>query len=157
MKDDSDSIKSMNTYLYMLLSVGIVWLRSSFGKITSGKFPQVLGQTLEKFASNNPYPWYKNYLQTVAIPNAKIIGVITMWSEFFVALSITIAVLYLLIKPEGNKVAEIVLAVGLLGGMILNLNFWLASGWMSPSGESINFLMFLIQFVGFVYLVKLLK
>lgn len=154
MKKRPDTMFTMNPYLFMLLSVGIVWLRSSFGKITSGKFAETLGQTLLKFASNNPYPWYKSYLENFAIPNARVMGMVIMWGELMCALAIIGASLYLLFKPDGVKAAEIVLLAGLAVGMILNINFWLASGWMSPSTESINMLMFLIECIGFVYGIK---
>lgn len=144
----------MKPYLLMLLSVGFIWLRSSVGKFTGGTFVDTLAGTLGKFASNNPYAWYKNYLQIVAIPNAKTIGMVIMWSEFLAAISITGAILYLLFGSEKNKIAQIILLIGLIGGMILNANFWLAAGWMSPSTESVNLLMFLIQGVGFMYGIK---
>lgn len=140
--------------LFILFFDGLLWLRSSVGKLSSGNFPDELGVTLTKFASKNPYPWYKDFLQNIAIPNSKAFGLLTQWGELFVALSMTGITLYLLLGVKPCKYTKPLLALGLFGGMFLNATFWLASGWTSSSTDGLNLLMFVTQLVGLVYLLR---
>lgn len=145
----------LNKYLLLiLLADGLIWLRSSIGKFPPEKFIGGLGGTLQRFASNNPYPWYKDFLQNFAIPNSQTFGFLTFYGELLVALSITLASAYLLFKKQVNKIVLIILGLGLFGGMFLNTIFWLASGWMSPSTDSLNLLMFGIQLIALVVVFK---
>lgn len=156
---NKDSIdKSLYTgFLLMLFSIGFIWLRSAYGKIVGGTFVSALEPTLKKFAEHNPHVWYKTYLESVVLPHATIFGTLIMWGELFVALSIICASVYLLMKPEGNRIVEIILLLGLVGGTLLNINFWLAAGWMNPSTESLNLLMFFIQLIGVGYILQLMS
>lgn len=141
--------------LLILLANSLIWLRSSFGKLSSGKFLPSLAGTLEKFASNNPYPWFKSFLQGVAIPNATVFGLLTMVGETLVATGLTAGLLYLLTRGQLPRMARILLITSLLGGMFLNAVFWLASGWTNPSTDSLNLLMFGVQAIGLIYVLKL--
>lgn len=145
-----------NGFLSILLGVGLVWLRSGIGKITGGKFVQSLGETLTKFASNNPHAWYKDILKQLAIPNTTVFGNVIMWGELLVSLLILTTTVYFLLKPEGSKAAAMLLMLGLVGGALLNLNFWLAAGWMSPSTDTLNLLMLGIEILGIVTIGMLL-
>lgn len=133
-------------FFLILISLGFIWLRSSFGKITGGMFPQTLAPTLEKFISKNPYPWYTDFLKSSIIPNAEFFGQVIMWSEFAVAIAIVGGSMFLLINNK-KSLAGMVLKIGLFGGIMLNLNFWLASSWTSPSTDSLNLLMAVIQII----------
>lgn len=151
-------VKSLNYYLLLvILANGFIWTRSSYGKLVSGKFVDGLGGTLTKFASNNPYPWYKDFLQNFAIPNSQIFGQLTMWGEVLVALSLAGGALYLMLTKKFNTAVAALLVLGLAGGMFLNGMFWLASGWTSPSSDSVNLLMFVVQLVGLAYVLRLLR
>jgi len=135
-------------FLLIYLSIGFVWARSFYEKLMSGKFVDTIGFALVKFASKNPYPFYKAYLEKVVIPNAKAYGYVTLWGEFLTATAILGGVLYFFIKPGENKLIEIILLAGLVGGIFLNGNFWFASGWMSPAGDNLNILMFVLELIG---------
>lgn len=141
---------SHNAVLVILLSVGLTWLRSSWVKLNGGTFVNSLQGVLTKFAEKNPYPWYKSFLLQIAVPNSKVFALLTMWGEFFVAITITLTTVYLLFMPV-NKVAVAFLAVSLIGGIFLNLIFWLAAGYTSPSTDSVNLLMIVVQAIGLVY------
>lgn len=137
-----------NGFFTILLFVGLIWLRSGVGKVLSGGFADGLGKTLEKFASNNPYGWYKDILLTQAIPRAKTIGTVVMTMEILTGLLIAAAALYLLWNINGNTSMKRLLILGLAIGFLLNLNFWLASGWTSPSADGLNSLMIVIEIIG---------
>lgn len=140
-------------FLAIDLILGLTWLRSSWGKITGGKFVDSLGNLLSQMSQNNPYPLFKSFLQTVAIPNSKLFGMLTMWGEFLTALLITFASLYLLFFKADHRLGLIALILGLLGGMFLNAIFWLGFGYSNVSTDSLNILMFLVELVGVVVLV----
>lgn len=139
-------------FLSIYLLLGLTWLRSSVGKITGGKFVDSLGGTLSKMSSGNPYPWFKNFLQDVVIPNSKLFGTLTMWGEFLTAVVIIGAALILLFSRADQKFWVVALILGLLGGMFLNAIFWLGFGYSNVSTESLNLLMFLIELIGAIVL-----
>ncbi len=147
-----------NKYLLFVLGVvGFIYLKSSWGKIMGGEFVNNLGGTLGKFASKNPYPWMQNFLQSVAIPNSNIFGLLTMWGEFLSALAILVSVFYLVFSTQKSKLFIFLLLAGSFVGLFLNLIFYFAAGWISPSTESLNLLMFMVELTGLVYGLKLLK
>ena len=147
-----------NKYILFIIEVsGLIFLRSSWGKLTGGVFVNTLGTTLGKFVVKNPYPFVTNFLNNIAIPNYVIFGQLTMWGELFAALSLTISALYLLFCSKPNQLINLLLIAGLFVGMFLNVVFWLASGWTSPSTDGLNLLMFLVQLTGLVYGLRLLK
>lgn len=139
-------------FLVVYLILGGVWFRSSLGKISGSKFVDTLGDLLKKSSQNNPYPFFKNFLQTVAIPNSKLFGTLTMWGEFLTALAITLGSLYLLFFKGDQKIGFIILILGLLGGVFLNAIFWLGFGYSNVSTDSLNLLMFLIELSGVITL-----
>ncbi len=150
----------MNSEKYLKLifiSTGFIFLRSSFGKFQSGNFVNSLAPILKKFASQNPFPIYKSFLEQIAIPNAGLCGMLTMWGELFAALTLVGLSVYLLFNSKPQRIIYLLLAAGFLTGAILNAVFWLASGWTSPSTDGLNLLMFLIEVIGFVYSVKKFK
>lgn len=149
--------RKLDKYLLaILLFNGLIWARSSFGKFQSGNFADNLDKTLTVFASKNPYPWYKNFLNNIALPNSQLFGNLTMYGELLTAIAIVGGSIYFLWKGFNRLVALGMLA-GLLGGMFLNMIFWLASGWTSPSTDGINLLMFFVQLTGSMYIFKLLS
>lgn len=135
-------------FLLITLAVGLIWARSNYEKFIGGKFVDSLGVTLTKAVERNPYSWYKGFLQNIAIPNSVIFGQMVLWGEFLVAVAILFSSAYLLKKQ--NRFAYIILILGLSGGFFLNLNFWLAFAWTSPSTDNLNLLMGVIELVGVV-------
>lgn len=143
-------------FLVIFLLIGLVWLRSSLEKISSGHFVNSLGAILLKAADRNPYSWYKSFLTSIAIPNSQVFGLLTMWGEFLTATAITFGSLYLLFSKIKHKVSYILLLSGLIGGMFLNVTFWLGFGYTSPSTDSLNLLMFFIELNGTVVILRYL-
>lgn len=139
-------------FYFIYLILGGIWLRSSWGKITGGKFVDSLGDVLTKMTPNNPYPAFKNFLLNIALPNSKIFGSLTMWGEFLTALAITLGSVYLIFYKGDQRLGLVILILGLLGGMFLNAIFYLGFGYSNVSTESLNLLMFLVELVGVVVL-----
>ncbi|QQG40601.1 MAG: hypothetical protein HYV37_03465 [Candidatus Levyibacteriota bacterium] len=138
--------------LLIFLSVGLIWARSSYDKITRGNFADNLGDVLVKASQNNPYPAFGNFLQTVAIPNSYLFGQMVMWGELLTAVSIISSCLYLLWKNSKQKIALLALKLGLMGGAFLNINFWLTFAHTNSAVDSLNLLMIIIQLVGIITL-----
>lgn len=147
----------MKPLLLILLSIGLLWLKSSLGKFTSGTFVSGLGTTLSKVVDKNPYPWFKQFLNTVAIPNSQIFGSLVLWGELLSAIAIIFGSLSLLLKLKAGRLASLVLVAGLGGGLFLNIIFWLGFGYTSPSTDSLNLLMGVIEIVGLGVLTKSYK
>ena len=147
-------VKTMRPLLIILLSVGLLWLRSSFGKFTGGTFVNSLGATLTKTAEKNPYPWFKDFLTSVAIPNAQVFGLLVLWGEILSAVAITVGAIMLLMNSHPNKFVSLVLVAGLAGGALLNIVFWLGFGYTSPSTESLNLLMAVVQIIGIFFVMQ---
>lgn len=151
-------ISTKNKYLYFIFAVvGFIFLRSGYTKVSEGKFVGSLGETLAKFASKNPYPPVKNFLEQAAIPNSEIFGLLTMYGEVFAGISITGFSIYLLFAAKERKVSYFVLGAGLLTGAFLNAVFWLAAGWTSPSTESVNLVMLAVQVAGLAFVWQKLR
>jgi|SRR3989338_7257238 len=142
--------------LFIFLALGLLWLRSSLAKFASGNFVSGLGTTLSKVVDKNPYPWYKQFLNTVAIPNSQIFGSLVLWGELLTALAIIFGSVMFFTSKAG-KFASLVLMAGLAGGFFLNIIFWLGFGYTSPSTDSLNLLMGVIEIVGLVVLTKGIK
>lgn len=147
----------MRPLLIILLAVGLVWLRSSLGKLTGGTFVQTLGETLSKVVPKNPYPWFRDFLTSVAIPNSQTFGTLVLTGEFLSAVLITVGALGLLLNPRPHKMLNRALIVGLLIGAFLNIIFWLGFGYTSPSTESLNLLMAAVEIIGLFFVLKQLR
>lgn len=145
----------MKPFLLILLSLGLLWLRSSLSKFASGNFVSNLGATLNKVVDKNPYPWFKQFLNTVAIPNSEIFGFLVLWGEFLTALAIILGSVMLLRKLGPEKWARLILIAGLAGGLFLNIIFWLGFGYTSPSTDSLNLLMGAVELIGIIALARL--
>lgn len=145
-------MKSAKLLLVILLFVGLFWARSSYGKFISGTFISSLGGTLTKIADKNPYPWFKQFLVNTAIPNSQTFGFLTFWGEFLTAIAIIMGALILLLSPRPNKLANLILLLGLAGGAFLNVMFWLGFGYTSPSTDGLNLLMATVEIIGIFYI-----
>lgn len=131
-----------------------MWAKTSYAKFVSGNFVSELGNVLSKVQPQNPYPFFKQFLIDVATPNSQIFGTLVLYGEFVVAISLILTSCWLILKPKVNRLAILVLIASLLGGLFLNINFWLGFGWTNPSVDSLNLLMGSIEAIGIFFLVK---
>lgn len=146
----------MDKYLLLvILTDGLLWLRSGFGKLQSGTFTDTLGETLKKFAGKNPHPFFKDFLENVAIPNSQVFGWLTLLGELFAAITLTGFAIYLLSGSKACKYTKPLLALGLITGIFLNGIFWLAAGWTSPSTDGLNLLMLATQVIALAAVLKM--
>lgn len=138
------------------LWLGFIWIKSSLAKLASDTFVQTLGATLIKFSSQNPFLWYKQFLELVAIPNAKLLGQLTQWGELIAGLLLTLTAVLIWRFGLSRRVCLMAL-IGALIGFFLNLQFGLASFWMSAASETVNLVMGGTQIILVWFYGKLLK
>lgn len=144
-------------FLLTLIGISFLWLRSGFGKLLEGNFPQTLGGTLTHFASENPHIWYQAFLHDLAIPNSLVFGYLVMYGELFAGITIFVVSLWLLLKKSRPRFLLVLFLLGLVVGTFQNATFWLASGHLSPSGDSLNLLMFYIQILGIMFVIQVFR
>lgn len=137
-----------------LILLGLVWLRVGLEKLFSGNFIQNLPNTLEKFASKNPYPLYKDFLDNIAIPNFVIFGNLTLYGEILTGLGLMTLPLFYIFKNDQQKIFRILLIGALIGGLLMNATYWLSSAWMSSSNDNLNLLMFGLESISLIYLIR---
>lgn len=145
---------SAKVLYFIFLIDGFIFLKSGYGKLMEGKFAGALAGTLGKSVDNNPYPIVKDFINSIAIPNAVLFATLTMWGEFLSGLSIVIASLYLWFVPAPIKAGYLVLLAGSFVGMFLNAVFWLSLGWTSASTDGLNMIMFVIELSGVFFASK---
>ena len=124
--------------------MGLIWLKSVVPKFLEPTFVKNLAPTLTYFSSKNPLPWYRQFLQSIAIPNASLFAELTRFGELTAAILLGVTALVALRKMRLSKIHELAM-VGALTGAWLNLQFGLASFWTSPASETLNLLMFVVQ------------
>ena len=140
--------------LWMVLMQGVIafeWLKSGIGKFTKPGFMNSIEQTMTVFATKTPHQWYSEFLRANVIPNANYFGNVVRWTEVLVGITLLAAGIALVRQGKLSFLLHKVLLVALLGGALLNLNFYFAAGWSSPSTEGINIVMGLVQLVLVAY------
>ncbi|MCL6432264.1 MAG: DoxX family membrane protein [Anaerolineae bacterium] len=126
-------VKDSALWLALLrILTGYIFIHAGWEKVVEAGFAANLPNTLARFASNNPYPWMKALLEGVAIPNAGLFAVLFSWGELLVGLSLFFGVLS---------------QIGLLGALAMNLTFFFAAGWTSPSTSTANQMMIFAEII----------
>lgn len=143
-------------FLFVIFIVGLIWIRSGYGKLTGG-FVGTLDKALMKFASENPYPFVKDFLNSIAIPNHILFSYLTQFGEIFAGLTLSFCSVVLIANLKANRSLLLLLFLGVLVGAFLNLTFWLSAGWMSPSTDGLNLLMFAIEAIALFVVFKKIK
>lgn len=127
------------------------WLEAGWGKWAEPGFMAGIGKSLAGFAAKTPYAWYANFLKSTAIPNATVFGNSIRSGELLVGAALLLAGIVLLTKKRLPPVATWLLIIACFGGALMNLNFYLAAGWSSPSTAGLNVMMGLIELIFGIY------
>lgn len=123
------------------------WWSAGLEKVSSPEFVEGIAGTLAYFASGNPFPWYKEFLLGFATENATAFAQAVEWSQVGIALALFASgAAYAYLKDASQRRNALVISVAaLLGGMLMNANFYLAAGWTGPGTHGINVVMFWTQ------------
>lgn len=148
-------IKAGKLFWVVLLVIGYTFLTSGWAKINGGVFVDGLAKTLSAFAAKNPYPWFKDLLLTVAIPNTALIGPLVEFGELATGLTLVVGAIYIFFASKITLGFKGFMTLGSLIGASLNGVFYLAAGWTSPSTSGLNLLMMVAQLVAVAFIWQL--
>lgn len=146
--------------LAIQMLVGYEWFMSGVTKVARGGFPAGLGDELTE-KSDGIAGWYRDFLDTVVIPNATGFGYVIELAELAVgAAFIVAAVLWLFawsrLSSSGRAAVLGATVLAAVGGIVMNVAFHMANGsahpWLIPGdgfdeGVDLDSLMPAIQFV----------
>ena len=93
-----------NRYLNLLQFIlGILWLKSCYGKFISNDFIDNIAKTLIFFSSKNPVGWYKAFLVNTAIPYAHLFAELSRWGELTGGVLLVLTSVYSLYNYQKTK------------------------------------------------------
>ena len=107
------------------VTVGLLFVNSAIGKLTSPTFISGFAATNRGFAAKTSFGWYADFLNGVVIPNATFWANLTMYGELLVGLAL---------------IFGLATNLGAVAAIFLNTNFWLAAG-QTGSTFAVNILM----------------
>jgi hypothetical protein len=145
-KRPGDAPSADRLYLAILLGMqavlAAIWWHAGWEKMT-GTFVADLPKIFTRFADGNPYPLYVSFLQSVAMPNALAFALLVQWSQLLIAAVLAACALSLLVRHRASQRAALALSIAaLLGGALMNANFWLAGGWTGAAASTSNVALF---------------
>lgn len=106
-----------------------------------------MGKTLEGFAAKTPYISYAGFLTSTAIPNATLFGNAIRTTELLAGIIFVFGGIILLAGKRIPSAASWVMAIACFAAALMNLNFFLAAGWTSPSTWGVNMIMTLVEII----------
>jgi hypothetical protein len=121
--------------------IGYEWFVSGLVKFVRGGFPAGLADELGE-KSEGTVGWYASFLDSVAIPNAKLLGYVIETSELLAGVALIAGPLIWIFAWDrsSDRVRTAVLfliAVSAIGGTLLAINLHLANGashpWLIPA------------------------
>ena len=146
--------------LAVQILIGYEWFMSGLTKLVRGGFPSGLSDELTE-KSEGTTGWFRDFLDSVVIPNATGFGYLIELSELAVGIGLIAAALVWLlawdrIELGGRTTVLAVTALAAVGGILMNVAFHLANGsahpWLIPGdgfdeGVDLDSLMPAIQLV----------
>lgn len=147
----AERLSEGSLYLLGLVAVQMIlayeWWSAGWEKVSSSEFVNGINSTLGYFASKNPFPWYKDFLLGSATNNSTLFAYAVEWSQVSIAIILAVAGgLFVYSKKSSiQKLALKFSVLALIGGILMNANFYLAAGWTGPGTRGINVVMFWMQ------------
>jgi thiosulfate dehydrogenase [quinone] large subunit len=119
---------------FLRAAVGLVWLFEAYPQLVSrdGFLGQTFVSTVQSLASGNPWGVYRQFLLSVVLPHASIFSYLVLAANALVGLCLLLG----LLTPYAAFV-----------GIFLNLNYALASGWLTRSDYSLNGLLLVAEII----------
>ena len=118
-------VKSLVTKMSLVLLGGVVPIPA-----VSARWLEVMPKLVTKQASENPIAFYKHFLEATVLPNSSLFAHLTAWGETVVGIGLTLGLL--------TGVASLV-------GMVLVVNYGLATQWMSPGQQGFHLVLFFLM------------
>jgi thiosulfate dehydrogenase [quinone] large subunit len=118
-------VKSLVTKMSLVLLGGVVPIPA-----VSARWLEVMPKLVTKQASENPITFYKHFLEATVLPNSSLFAHLTAWGETVVGIGLTLGLL--------TGVASLV-------GLVLVVNYGLATQWMSPGQQGFHLVLFFLM------------
>jgi uncharacterized membrane protein YphA (DoxX/SURF4 family) len=118
-------VKSLVTKMSLVTLGGVIPV-----PVVSERWLTVMPKIVAKQASDNPIPFYKNFLEGTVLPNSSTFAQLTAWGETVVGIGLTLGLL--------TGLASVV-------GLLLVTNYGLATQWMSPGQQGFHLVLFFLM------------
>jgi thiosulfate dehydrogenase [quinone] large subunit len=118
-------VKSLVTKMTLVLLGGVVPIPA-----VSARWLEVMPKLVTKQASENPIAFYKHFLEATVLPNSSLFAHLTAWGETVVGIGLTLGLL--------TGVASLI-------GVVLVVNYGLATQWMSPGQQGFHLVLFFLM------------
>jgi uncharacterized membrane protein YphA (DoxX/SURF4 family) len=122
-------VKSLVTKMSIVMVGGVLPL-----PMVSERWLTVMPKIVGKQASENPLAFYKHFLEGTVLPNSAIFAQLTAWGETVVGIGLTLGLL--------TGLASLV-------GLILVINYGLATQWMSPGQQGFHLVLVFLMLAFF--------
>jgi thiosulfate dehydrogenase (quinone) large subunit len=122
-------VKSLVTKMSFVMLGGILPLPA-----VSERWLTVMPKIVAKQASENPLAFYKQFLEGTVLTHSNIFAQLTAWGETVAGIGLTLGLL--------TGVASLV-------GLVLVINYGLATQWMSPGQQGFHLVLFFLMLAFF--------
>jgi thiosulfate dehydrogenase (quinone) large subunit len=122
-------VKSLVTKMSFVMLGGILPLPA-----VSERWLTVMPKIVAKQASENPLAFYKQFLEGTVLTHSNIFAQLTAWGETVAGIGLTLGLL--------TGVASLV-------GLVLVINYGLATQWMSPGQQGFHLILFFLMLAFF--------
>lgn len=123
-------VKSLVTKMSIVMLGGIIPV-----PVVSERWLTVMPKIVARQASENPLVFYKQFLDGTVLPNSSTFAQLTAWGETVVGIGLTLGLL--------TGLASLV-------GLVLVINYGLATQWMSPGQQGFHLVLFFLM-VAFLF------
>jgi uncharacterized membrane protein YphA (DoxX/SURF4 family) len=114
--------KAIWTKLAITLAAGVLPVPDA-----SERWLNVMPKIVARQAAGNPFPWYRDFLEHTVLPNSNLFAHLTAWGEVAVGVGLTLGFLT---------------GLSSLVGLLMVLNYGIASSWMTPNGFGFHLMLF---------------
>jgi uncharacterized membrane protein YphA (DoxX/SURF4 family) len=122
-------VKSLVTKMGLILLGGVLPVPA-----VTERWLTVMPKIVAKQASDNPLTFYKHFLEGTVLPHSNVFAPLTAWGETVVGIGLTLGFL--------TGLASLV-------GLILVINYGLATQWMSPGQQGFHLVLFVLMITFF--------
>lgn len=111
---------------------GYLWLVSGLSKILSATFVSgFAGFVKDQYLGPDAYAWYRNFLESMVVPQAPLMAQAVQWGELLLGLALITAGIWLFIKD--SRAAHAVIAWASIGSSLLVFNILMTEGSALPA------------------------
>ena len=122
-------VKSLVTKMSIVTVGGILPV-----PVVSERWLTVMPKIVARQASENPLGFYKQFLEQTVLPNSNLFAQLTAWGETVTGLGLTLGLMT---------------GLASLTGLVLVLNYGLATQWMSPGQQGFHLVLFFLMLAFF--------